>query len=116
ITHPFEFDFYLNSHGGLQGTSRSSHYHVLYDENNFKADDLQEITYRMCFLYARATKAVSVVPPAYYAHLVAARARCYRPGGTTGSSEFAGSGSEGKISADQYRPVTEAIRKSMFFT
>jgi eukaryotic translation initiation factor 2C len=54
ITHPFEFDFYLNSHQGLQGTSRAAHYHVLYDENNFTADQLQEITYRSCYLYAAA--------------------------------------------------------------
>ncbi|KAI8917692.1 Piwi domain-containing protein [Powellomyces hirtus] len=75
ITHPAEFDFYLASHPGLQGTSKPTHYHVLYDENNFTADGLQELTYRLCYLYCRATRAVSVCPPAYYAHLVAARAR-----------------------------------------
>ncbi|KAJ1545022.1 Protein argonaute 10 [Cladochytrium tenue] len=117
ITHPFEFDFFLNSHAGLQGTSRAAHYHVLYDENNFTADDLQEITYRMCYLYARATRAVSIVPPAYYSHLVAARARCYRPGGISGSSEISG-GSSGIESAniDQFQKVTDGIRNTMYFT
>ncbi|KAJ3183568.1 hypothetical protein HDU85_001997 [Gaertneriomyces sp. JEL0708] len=75
ITHPTEFDFYLASHPGLQGTSKPTHYHVLHDENEFTADGLQELTYRLCYLYCRATRAVSVCPPAYYAHLVAARAR-----------------------------------------
>ncbi|KAJ3011116.1 hypothetical protein HKX48_007014 [Thoreauomyces humboldtii] len=75
ITHPSEFDFYLASHPGLQGTSKPTHYHVLHDENSFTSDGLQELTYRLCYLYCRATRAVSVVPPAYYAHLVAARAR-----------------------------------------
>ncbi|KAI8591999.1 Piwi domain-containing protein [Geranomyces variabilis] len=75
ITHPSEFDFYLASHPGLQGTSKPTHYHVLHDENAFTADGLQQLTYRLCYLYCRATRAVSVVPPAYYAHLVAARAR-----------------------------------------
>jgi hypothetical protein len=35
IAHPVEFDFYLQSHGGLLGTSRPSHYNVLHDENEF---------------------------------------------------------------------------------
>ncbi|KAJ3172789.1 argonaute 1 [Irineochytrium annulatum] len=77
VTHPFEFDFYLTSHPGMQGTSKAAHYHVLHDDNNFSADDLQEITYRLCYNFARSTRAVSIVPPAYFAHLVAARARCY---------------------------------------
>ncbi|CAH1760543.1 740_t:CDS:10 [Entrophospora sp. SA101] len=38
ITHPIEFDFYLQSQAGLQGTSRPTHYHVLYNENNLRAD------------------------------------------------------------------------------
>ncbi|GKD71913.1 PAZ domain-containing protein, partial [Tanacetum coccineum] len=44
ICHPTEFDFYLCSHAGIQGTSRPSHYHVLYDENKFTADGLQMLT------------------------------------------------------------------------
>ncbi|KAG9290846.1 hypothetical protein G9A89_010995 [Geosiphon pyriformis] len=75
ITHPFEFDFYLQSHAGLQGTSRPCHYHVLYDENSFTADTLQTLSYNLCYLYARCTRAVSLVPPVYYAHLVCSRAR-----------------------------------------
>ncbi|KAJ3150918.1 argonaute 1 [Geranomyces variabilis] len=77
VCHPYEFDFYLTSHSGLQGTSKPAHYHVLYDENRFAADDIQELTYRLCYLYARSSRSVSIVPPAYYAHLVAARARCH---------------------------------------
>ncbi|KAI8828499.1 Piwi domain-containing protein, partial [Chytridium lagenaria] len=83
ITHPSEFDFYLCSHPGLQGTSKPTHYHVLHDENRFMPDALQELTYRLCYLYCRATRSVSVCPPAYYAHLVAARARFHATGETT---------------------------------
>ncbi|KAI8851976.1 Piwi domain-containing protein [Chytridium lagenaria] len=118
IVHPFEFDFFLNSHPGLQGTSRAAHYHVLYDENKFNPDDLQEITYRMCYLYARATRAVSIVPPAYYAHLVAARARCFRPGGTGSDtvSMMSGGSGGGGITAESFFEVTPAMRKTFYFT
>uniref|UniRef100_A0A8R1DNM3 Protein argonaute-1 n=3 Tax=Caenorhabditis japonica TaxID=281687 RepID=A0A8R1DNM3_CAEJA len=75
ITHPTEFDFYLCSHAGIQGTSRPSHYHVLWDDNNLTADELQQLTYQMCHTYVRCTRSVSIPAPAYYAHLVAFRAR-----------------------------------------
>ncbi|CAL8288549.1 unnamed protein product [Merluccius merluccius] len=75
ITHPSEFDFYLCSHAGIQGTSRPSHYHVLWDDNCFTADDFQVLTYQLCHTYVRCTRSVSIPAPAYYAHLVAFRAR-----------------------------------------
>ncbi|KAF9089788.1 Protein argonaute 10 [Mortierella sp. AD031] len=80
ITHPTEFDFYLQSHGGLQGTSRPTLYHVLLDENRFTSDGLQSLTYRLCHVYARCPKSVSIVPAVYYAHLLAYRARHYQGG------------------------------------
>ncbi len=75
ITHPTEFDFYLCSHQGIQGTSRPSHYHVLWDDNRFEADDLQQMTYQLCHTYVRCTRSVSIPAPVYYAWLVAHRAR-----------------------------------------
>ncbi|KAJ7947911.1 Argonaute family protein [Quillaja saponaria] len=74
ICHPTEFDFYLNSHAGIKGTCRPTHYHVLYDENKFRADQLQTLINNLCYTYARCTRSVSIVPPAYYAHLAAFRA------------------------------------------
>jgi hypothetical protein len=35
VVHPIEFDFFLQSHAGLLGTSRSAHYSVLHDDNKF---------------------------------------------------------------------------------
>ena len=58
-----------------QGTSRPSHYHVLWDDNGFSADELQCLTYQLCHTYVRCTRSVSIPAPAYYAHLVAFRAR-----------------------------------------
>ncbi|CAI2171336.1 1168_t:CDS:2 [Funneliformis geosporum] len=80
ITHPFEFDFYLQSHAGLQGTSRSTHYHVLRDENRFDPDSLQTLSYNLCYTFARCTRAVSIVPPVYYAHLACSRAKFHSRG------------------------------------
>ncbi|CAO4367291.1 unnamed protein product [Caenorhabditis nigoni] len=100
ITHPTEFDFYLCSHAGIQGTSRPSHYHVLWDDNDMTADQLQQLTYQMCHTYARCTRSVSIPAPAYYAHLVAMRARFHlvdrdhesgegsQPSGTSEDSTF----------------------------
>ncbi|CAH1733328.1 unnamed protein product [Aphis gossypii] len=75
ITHPTEFDFYLCSHQVVQGTSRPSHYYVLWDDNNFESDELQNLTYQLCYTYVRCTRSVSIPAPLYYAHLVTLRAR-----------------------------------------
>ncbi|KAG0484991.1 hypothetical protein HPP92_009070 [Vanilla planifolia] len=89
ICHPTEFDFYLCSHAGIQGTSRPAHYHVLWDENKFSADELQTLTNNLCYTYARCTRSVSIVPPAYYAHLAAFRARFYMEPETSDSGSMA---------------------------
>ncbi|CAM6102407.1 unnamed protein product [Calypogeia fissa] len=73
--HPGSYDFYLCSHAGIIGTSRPTHYHVLYDEIKFTPDELQHLTHSLCYSYTRCTSAVSVVAPAYYAHLAAQHCR-----------------------------------------
>ncbi|KAM1026662.1 hypothetical protein TB2_039490 [Malus domestica] len=101
ICHPTEFDFYLCSHAGIQamifpcGTSRPAHYHVLWDENKFTADELQSLTNNLCYTYARCTRSVSIVPPAYYAHLAAFRARFYMEPETSDSGSMT-SGAPGR--------------------
>ncbi|GMT00939.1 hypothetical protein PENTCL1PPCAC_23113 [Pristionchus entomophagus] len=77
IVSPEGFDFYLCSHFGIQGTSRPSRYHVLWDENNFTSDEIQVLTYSMCHTYVRCARSVSIPAPVYYADLVATRARCH---------------------------------------
>ncbi|XP_022866443.1 protein argonaute MEL1-like [Olea europaea var. sylvestris] len=89
ICHPSGFDFFLCSHAGTQGTSRPTHYHVLFDENKFNADGLQLLTNSLCYTYARCTRSVSIVPPVYYAHLAAFRARYYVEGGELSNSRSA---------------------------
>lgn len=61
-----------NSHVAIQGTCRTPHYHVLLDENGFKADALQVFLYYLCWSFQRATKAIAVPAPVRYAHLAGA--------------------------------------------
>ena len=78
VIHPFEFDFYLCSYYGNLGTSKPTHYHVLWDKNKFTSDELQKLIYEMCFTFAKCTKPVSLVPSVYYVDLAAYRGRLYR--------------------------------------
>ncbi|VDM97873.1 unnamed protein product [Thelazia callipaeda] len=75
ITSPSHFDFYLCSHQGAIGTSRPSHYIVLYDSWLLSADEWQQMIYALCHVYARCNKSVSIPAPVYYAHLACDRAR-----------------------------------------
>lgn len=70
-------EFYLQAHQGLQGTARPAHYVVIKDDISFSADDLEQFTHKLCYMFNRAPKAVSICPPAYYADLLAERCRCY---------------------------------------
>lgn len=76
ITSGTLWEFYLNSHQGIQGTNRPSKYTVLIDENEMSADQLQNYIFRLSHGYARCTRSVSMVNAAYYAHLLAFRGRC----------------------------------------
>jgi len=77
IVHPTENDFFLVSHFGIQGTSRPTHYHTLWDDSNFTSDELQILTYYLCYMFSRCTRSVSYPAPCYYSHLVAFRGRQY---------------------------------------
>ncbi|KAL7268541.1 hypothetical protein RUND412_008830 [Rhizina undulata] len=68
-------DIFLVAHPGLQGTVRPTHYAVLYDENDLSPDTFQRLCNNLCYGYGRATTAVSVVPPVYYAKQACDRAR-----------------------------------------
>lgn len=77
VCHPFQWDFYLNSHSAIQGTARPVHYHVLHDENKCDPDRLQAMIYGQCYQYARSTTPVSLHPAIYYADIAAGRARSH---------------------------------------
>jgi len=77
ITHPSQFDFYLCSQAALMGTSRPALYQVLHDEIGFTSDEIQQLTYWLCHIDARCSKAVSIPAPVHYAHLAAYASRTF---------------------------------------
>ena len=93
ITEARNWDFFLQSHTAIKGTARPAHYYVLWDEifTNIKlnsvheaiepgiqpADRLERLTHSLCYLFGRATKAVSIPAPVYYADIACERAGRY---------------------------------------
>ncbi|CAI9096532.1 OLC1v1032703C1 [Oldenlandia corymbosa var. corymbosa] len=117
ITHPREFDFYLCSHWGVKGTSRPIHYHVLWDDNHFTSDELQKLVYNLCYTFVRCTKPISMVPPAYYAHLAAYRGRLYleRSDSTSCSRGVSTISRATPLAATPLPSLPEHIKKLMFY-
>lgn len=74
-------EFYLNSHAPVLGTSKPTKYILLHDEIGLKMSELQLLTFWLTHLYARCTRSVSIVAPAYYAHWAAKRGRVLLTGG-----------------------------------
>ena len=122
LSSPFLFDFNLQAHSGLQGQVRPTHYVVIYDENHFNADVLQQGTHHFSYQYVRATKAVSLVPPAYYADLACERARCYLGRYFVSKDDNKGKGKskrdEAQVLEDamkEWKGVHDNLKGSMFY-
>lgn len=45
ITDLREFNYFLNSHASIQGTSRPARYFVLLDQNRMGPDKIQQFSY-----------------------------------------------------------------------
>ncbi len=75
VTHPTEQSFFLASHEGIQGTTKPTNYHVLWDDSGLLPDEIQHLTYYLCHLYPRCERTVSYPAPTYFAHLAAFRGR-----------------------------------------
>ena len=73
--------FHCTFNGLLQGVSRPTKYHLLWnDDDNMKTDELEQLTYYLCHMFSRCTRSVSYPAPTYNAHLAAYRARVYLEG------------------------------------
>jgi len=77
ITSAYSHDFYLQSHGATAGTARPTHYRVAFDQNKLSADDIQHLTWNLCFGSQIATQSLSQPAPTYYASKLARRARLW---------------------------------------
>lgn len=136
VTEARSWDFFLQAHAALQGTVRPGHYVVLLDEI-FRpkydptgkgsvpagapgvADRLEDITQSMCYVFGRATKAVSLCTPAYYADILCERARCYlssvfdeTPEASTVASQAGGGPG---LPSDQDVQIHPNLRDTMFY-
>ncbi|KAH6647987.1 ribonuclease H-like domain-containing protein [Truncatella angustata] len=114
------WDFFLTAHTALQGTARPAHYTVLLDEvfrSTFKleaANTLEKITHDMCYLFGRATKAVSICPPAYYADIVCTRQRVHMNEFFEGSDN-ASTISDAAKTQIKSRTVHENLKDNMYY-
>ncbi|KAI9729649.1 MAG: hypothetical protein M1818_008452 [Claussenomyces sp. TS43310] len=132
VTEVRNWNFFLQAHTCLQGTARPAHYYIILDEifrgkkpknpaHKNAADVVEDLTHNMCHLFGRATKAVSICPPAYYADLLCERARCYlshvfepaTPGHTPADS-VAGSEAHSSAQPDDVE-IQADLRDSMFY-
>ncbi|KXJ89668.1 ribonuclease H-like domain-containing protein [Microdochium bolleyi] len=130
VTQAPMWDFFLVAHAALQGTARPAHYTVLLDEvfrhsyansktaNTDAADSIQDLTHHMCYLFGRATKAVSICPPAYYADIVCTRQRAYDPNtflSETGSVSSGGARGASNPNIAFGAAVKDNLKNSMYY-
>jgi eukaryotic translation initiation factor 2C len=121
VTEAQSWDLFLQAHAALQGTARPYRYHIVHNvifqqiyaklvppQYQNVVDVVEDLTHSMCYLFGRATKAVSLCPPAYYADLACERARCHL------SSFFRHAGGEcsnRRSSADEEQGGNQALTR-----
>ena len=134
VTSEKDWDFFLQAHSGLQGTAKPAHYIVIRDDIKLGAQQLETLvsscllsfsivsltesasqTHNLCYLFGRATKAISLCPPAYYADLVCERARCYFHDMFNDDAESRTSDGSGGLSARWTGDVHKNLKDTMFY-
>ena len=69
------FEFYIQSHTGLQGTAIPTRYVVLHDDMHINGDDLQQFTLNMCGVLQRSAAPCSIPNVVKMADLLADRVK-----------------------------------------
>uniref|UniRef100_A0A803LRK3 Uncharacterized protein n=1 Tax=Chenopodium quinoa TaxID=63459 RepID=A0A803LRK3_CHEQI len=117
VVHPRKYDFYMCAHGGMIGTLRPVHYHVLLDEIGFSPNELQNFIHSLSYVYQRSSHATSVVAPISYAHHAARQVgqivRCDElPENSTENNGFTSTGS---IPVPELPRLHKNVKDTMFF-
>ncbi|KAF6151925.1 hypothetical protein GIB67_010499 [Kingdonia uniflora] len=117
VCHPRNNDFYMCAHAGMIGTTRPTHYHVLYDEIHFSPDDLQELVHSLSYVYQRSSTAISIVAPVAYAHLAATQVTTFMKleDMSESSSGKGGVTGVGGAPVPELPKLHEKVCSSMFF-
>ncbi|XP_077491966.1 protein argonaute-2-like [Amblyomma americanum] len=119
VTYPLDFDLYLCSHFGIEGTSKPSHYYVVWYHSSVSAD-MEKLRYYICHSYARCTRSVSIPAPVYYTHLAASRAKNHVMSkvDVPSSSSDSSMGSADSVPSRQYVEaikVLDSLQAAMYF-
>ena len=97
----------------MKGQVRSTHYTVVYDENGFDANTLQQGTHTASYHYMRATRAVSLAPAAYYADIACERGRSYLDvllrGAATSDDRSSATGARGPRTPEERKAERERV-------
>ncbi|CAF0853236.1 unnamed protein product [Rotaria sordida] len=75
IVHRNHINFYLNSHNAFQGVNRPSHYHVLLNGIGLTTNQLQLLTFHLCFADPRSSAAEAIPSVVHQADIAALNAR-----------------------------------------
>ncbi|KAF2126832.1 Piwi-domain-containing protein [Dothidotthia symphoricarpi CBS 119687] len=78
VTSPYYQDFFLQSHSGIKGTARPTHYFILENQiPGMSLEKLRDLTHNLCYSYVRSMSGVSYASPTYYADRLCERGRMY---------------------------------------
>jgi len=125
ITHPLVFDFFLAAHFGIQGCSRPAHFAVLFNECMMTSDEIQQLSFDLCHVYARCARSVSLPAPVYYANLAFARAKAHMmkytgdfsdtQSVTSGGTEDTDAGCADVATLEKACKLVDTYRNAMYF-
>jgi aubergine-like protein len=65
------YDFYVTPAKATQGAMTPTHFHVIYDDSGRSSNEIEELTYRLCYSYYNWSGSIRVPAPCQYAHKLA---------------------------------------------